>query len=70
MSATFRWMKCCSLGCADPNWDVHALQDGVTGFHCGQIDPDGLVAADVDALAGAINRHAAGRPLSDTSMPP
>ena len=31
-------------------------QDGVTGFHCGQLDPDGLLPADVDALAAAVNR--------------
>jgi hypothetical protein len=32
------------------------MQDGVTGFHCGQLDPDGLLPADVDALAAAVNR--------------
>lgn len=32
------------------------MQDGVTGFHCGTLDPNDLLAADVDVLAAAVNR--------------
>lgn len=42
---------------------AYDLQDGVTGFHCGQIDPDKLLASDVDALAGAVNRFVIHRKL-------
>ena len=31
-------------------------QDGVTGFHAGQIDPDDLLQSDVTSFAGTINR--------------
>ncbi len=40
----------------EPPTPVSMLQDGVTGFHAGQIDPDDLLQTDVSSFADTMKR--------------